>query len=140
MALTIAVATLVAAAALLALVCAVGVLALPDPYQKLHFIAPPATLSAAAIALALFLGEPDRQAGAKATLVAVLLTVMNAVVTHATARAARIREKARLGVRVEEEIPVVGDWRYAGEVSSSTPAPSLRRGRPRPPGRPAEAA
>ena len=41
----------------------------------------------------IFLGEKQKQAGAKAALVAFLLYFMNAVVTHATARAHFVREK-----------------------------------------------
>ncbi len=73
----------------LTLVSSVGLSVMRDDYQRLHFIAPPATLGAAAFCLALWLGEPDRTFALKATLSLVRLMAANAVVTHATARALR---------------------------------------------------
>jgi monovalent cation/proton antiporter MnhG/PhaG subunit len=76
-----------------ALLSSIGIVAMRDPYQRLHFISPPASLSALCVALAVFLGEKQKQAGGKAALVAFLLYFMNSVVTHATARAHFVREK-----------------------------------------------
>jgi multisubunit Na+/H+ antiporter MnhG subunit len=86
---------LVGSALLLTLVCAVGVLAMQGPMQKLHYLAPPATLSAFAIAAAAFYDGKGLQPGGKALVVAIVLTLMNAVVTHATARAAWVRVLGR---------------------------------------------
>src|SRR5207248_3009983 len=89
----IAVDVLLALGVAVALLSSIGIVAMRDPYQRLHFISPPATLSALCVTLAIFLGEKQKQAGAKAALVAFLLYFMNAVVTHATARAHFVREK-----------------------------------------------
>jgi monovalent cation/proton antiporter MnhG/PhaG subunit len=89
----IAVDVLLALAVGIALFSSIGIAAMRDPYQRLHFITPQASLSGLCVLLALFLGETQKQAGAKAALVVFLLYCMNAVVTHATARAHFVREK-----------------------------------------------
>jgi multicomponent Na+:H+ antiporter subunit G len=89
---TVAVAVLLGVAALVAVLSAVGVAVMRDPYQRLHFIAPPASISALLVVVALFVYEPQKQAALKAFVVAFVLYFMNAVVTHATARAHFVRE------------------------------------------------
>jgi len=74
------------------LLSCVGVLAMRNVFDKLHFTAPAATVGAFAIALAIVVKEGWSPASLKAVLVFVLLAVTNPVVTHATARAARIRQ------------------------------------------------
>jgi multicomponent Na+:H+ antiporter subunit G len=91
----IAVDILLAAAVFVAWLSAIGLWAMRDPYQRLHFISPPASLSALCVTVAVLLGEKQKQAGGKAALVAFLLYFMNAVVTHATARAHFVREKGK---------------------------------------------
>jgi multicomponent Na+:H+ antiporter subunit G len=86
---------LVGPAALLVVVCAVGVLVMPDPLQKLHYLSPAATVSATLIAIAAYVDGPLLQMGNKALVVAVVLTVMNGVAGHATARAAWVRALGR---------------------------------------------
>ncbi len=73
------------------LACCVGVLVMRGVYDKLHYTAPATTLGAFAIAGAVLLRTPAVQFGIKALLVAAALLVTNPVLTHATARAARIR-------------------------------------------------
>lgn len=82
-----AVALLLGVPAILTLISAVGVLAMRDPYQRLHFVAPPA-LSAFLVAAALAVDGAGPAAWIKAAIVAVLLNLINGIVTHATARAA----------------------------------------------------
>ncbi|HET9596336.1 MAG TPA: monovalent cation/H(+) antiporter subunit G [Anaeromyxobacteraceae bacterium] len=79
-----------AGTAFLAVACGIGVLVMRDPWQRLHFSAPPATLGAALLALAIAL-ESGPRAALKPLLVVLLLTVQNGVVTHALARAVWIR-------------------------------------------------
>jgi len=93
MAVKIAVDLLLAFAVFVALLSSIGLLAMRDPYQRLHYVTPPASLCALAVTIAIFLGEKQKQAGGKAALVAFLLYFMNSVVTHATARAHFVREK-----------------------------------------------
>lgn len=87
-----------------ALLSSVGLWLMRDPYQKLHFIAPPASLSALCVAIALFLGEKQKAAAGKGLLVAVLLYFMNAVITHATARAHYVREEGGWPPREDVEV------------------------------------
>jgi monovalent cation/proton antiporter MnhG/PhaG subunit len=89
---TVAAAVLLGAAVLVALLSAVGIAVMRDPYQRLHFISPPASLSALLVVLALLAYEPQKQAALKAFVVAFVLYFMNAIVTHATARAHFVRE------------------------------------------------
>ena len=89
----IAVDILLGVAVVVAILSSIGIAVMRDPYQRLHFISPPASVSALLVTAAIFLGEKQKQAGAKAALVAFLLYFMNAVITHATARAHFVREK-----------------------------------------------
>jgi multicomponent Na+:H+ antiporter subunit G len=89
----IAIDLLLGIAVLVTVLSAVGIAVMRDPYQKLHFIAPPASIAAICVVAALFIGEKQKQAAGKAVLVAFLLYFMNAVITHATARAHYVREK-----------------------------------------------
>jgi multisubunit Na+/H+ antiporter MnhG subunit len=81
-------------AAILALLSAIGMWAMRDPYQRLQYLALPATASAALLALALWLGLSGNQAGAKGTLAALALAGVNGVLTHATARVFKHREES----------------------------------------------
>jgi monovalent cation/proton antiporter MnhG/PhaG subunit len=74
------------------LTCCVGVLVMRDAYDKLHYTAPATTVGSLAIAAAVVVSESLSQAGVKALLVFLALLVTNPVLTHATARAARVRE------------------------------------------------
>ncbi len=105
---TVVVWVLLAAAALVTLLCSVAVAAMRSPLQRLHFIAPPTTLSAAFVTIALFIDEHDKDACGKAVLVTIVLTMMNGVATHATARAARIREHGTWVPVPGEHVPVRG--------------------------------
>lgn len=69
-----------------------GVLVMRDPYQRLHFLAPIASVSPICFTVALFFGESDKQPALKMLLIALLLNLVNGVVTHATARAHRVRQ------------------------------------------------
>lgn len=115
------VAVLLGLAVLLTLLCTVGVLVMKDPYQRLNYISPPTTLGALLITAAVFLDEPQKQAGLKTLLTTVVLIAMNGVITHATARAARIRELGRLRVEPSERIPLVGREGFVGQGEDSRP-------------------
>jgi monovalent cation/proton antiporter MnhG/PhaG subunit len=85
------VAALIALAAFFSLVGAVGVWAMRDPYQRLHYLALPCSVSCWLVAAAVLIGEKQKQAGVKVVLIALVLFAINAVVTQATARAAWVR-------------------------------------------------
>jgi multicomponent Na+:H+ antiporter subunit G len=93
------------------LACCVGVLLMRGVYDKLHYTSPATTLGAFAIAGAVLIRESFVQFGIKALLVAVVLLITNPVLSHATARAARIRRFGHWTARSqeEEEHPVEAD-------------------------------
>jgi len=74
------------------LLSCLGVLVMRDALDRLHFTAPAATIGPVLIAAAVLVEEPLSSAGIKAVLVALLIFVTTPVLSHATARAARIRE------------------------------------------------
>jgi monovalent cation/proton antiporter MnhG/PhaG subunit len=74
------------------LLSCIGVLVMPNVFDRLHYTAPASTLGAFAIAVSIVVQEGWAAASVKAMLVFVLLVTTNPVLTHATARAARIRQ------------------------------------------------
>lgn len=76
----------------LTLFCSLGLVVMRTPYERLHFVTPPASLGAAFLTLAILIDGQSLAASSKAVVMAVLLLVSNGVVSHVTARAARIRE------------------------------------------------
>ena len=75
------------------LLSCVGVLIVPDAYDKLHYAGPANTVGTVAIVAAIVLRAGFGQAGVKAIVVALVLLSTNAALTHATARAATIRAR-----------------------------------------------
>jgi multicomponent Na+:H+ antiporter subunit G len=88
----VAVGVLLGVAVLAVLISCLGMLVMRDALDQLHFTAPAATIAPVAVALAVLVEEPLSSAGVKAVLVAVILVLTTPVLSHATARAARIRE------------------------------------------------
>lgn len=84
------------------LICCIGVWIMPDTYDQLHFTGPATTVAPVAIAGAVILEESLSQSGVKAVLVAAILGVTGPVLTHATGRAARIREHGHFVALPEE--------------------------------------
>ncbi len=84
---------LLAAATVSVALTALGVLLSRDPYQRLHFLAPAAAIGTVCVTAAILLRESMSQIGIKTLLSAAVLFLMNPVLTHATARATRIRER-----------------------------------------------
>jgi multicomponent Na+:H+ antiporter subunit G len=85
-----------------ALLSAAGLLATGDPYDQLHFTGPATVISPVAIAAAVLVEEPLSSAGVKAVLIAIIMLGTGPVLIHATARAARVRERGRWVVLSEE--------------------------------------
>jgi multisubunit Na+/H+ antiporter MnhG subunit len=96
---------LVLGAAVLSLLSAWLMLRMKDEYQMMHFMAPPASVSAGLIVIAIFLQQGFKQESFKALFIGAVLTLMNAVVTHATARAFRIREAHGWRASPGQEVP-----------------------------------
>jgi len=74
------------------LLSCLGVLVMRNVFDALHYTAPASTIGALAIALSIVVEEGWAAASVKALIVFVLLVTTNPVLTHATARAARIRQ------------------------------------------------
>lgn len=89
---SIAVASALAVGIFTALLCCVGIAVMKNCYERLHFMAPVSTISAAAVLIAVVIEEGWGQAAIKMSLILLVLFLTNAVLAHATARAARVRE------------------------------------------------
>jgi multisubunit Na+/H+ antiporter MnhG subunit len=85
------------------LLSAIGAMVMRDAYQRLHYLAPPSSLAPLLLTIALFLGEPDKLVGFKMLMLLAVVNAINGVVTHATARAARIRDGLPFGDQTDEE-------------------------------------
>lgn len=94
----------------------VGLLVMDHVFDKLHYLAPVTTVSMFAIVAAVVIEEGAGQAAMKSLVVAVGLLLINAVVSHATARAHRAQE--------------LGDWKpQEGEsFPGMEDVPALRKG------------
>lgn len=84
------------------LLCCIGVLALNDAFDRLHFITSANTLSSALIALAVAVGKPLSNTTLKTILLLVLMIISGPILSHATARAVRIRRHGEWRIFPEE--------------------------------------
>lgn len=105
----------------LAVVCSIGLGVMKNALERLHFSAMVVSFSSGLLVVAIWMDDPDWQARWKAVCIGLLLFLMNAVLSHATARAIRIRSEGQLGPHAEEEIRVIRNERPRGVP---------RRGRP----------
>ena len=92
---SLAIAILLSAGCAAVAITAIGVLVSRNVYERLHFLAPAATIGVVAVTAAVVVRESLDQAGVKAIIAGIILLVMNPILTHATARAARVREHGR---------------------------------------------
>jgi monovalent cation/proton antiporter MnhG/PhaG subunit len=115
--------SLLGMAVALTILCCLGLMLMRDAYQRVHYSAPVVTISMLLVAIAVFIEESDSQARIKVTLIFVMMLVMNSILSHATARAIRIRQVGQLDPKGEEKIPVLenkgiaGEGAYAGKKS-----------------------
>jgi monovalent cation/proton antiporter MnhG/PhaG subunit len=79
-----------------------GVVVMRDALDRLHFTAPAALFAPVLFAVAVLVEEPFSSAGVKAVLVALVSVVTTPVLSHATARAARIRDEGGWKVHAHE--------------------------------------
>jgi monovalent cation/proton antiporter MnhG/PhaG subunit len=84
-----------------------GVTLMRDAFDRMHYAAAATTFGPFLVAAAVIVHQSLSEMGAKALLVAVVLVVGNPVLTHATARMARIRSAD--GLRIDGED--VEHWR-----------------------------
>jgi multicomponent Na+:H+ antiporter subunit G len=102
MGVSVVVAVLLAVGTASVLLSCFGILAGRGALDRLHFTAPAATLAPVCFAAAVLVEEPLSGAGVKAVLVALVVFVTEPVLSHAIARAARVREEGRWCVLDEE--------------------------------------
>lgn len=86
-----------ALAVLVVAVSSVGVLVMRDAYQKVHFVTPIALVAPVLVALAVTLREGWSEPTGQSWLAVAVVCIAGPVLSHATVRAARVRER--------------GDWR-----------------------------
>ncbi|MCU1345961.1 MAG: hypothetical protein JWL70_2227 [Acidimicrobiia bacterium] len=79
-----------------------GVMLMRDGYQRLHYAAAATTVGPVAIAAAVVVQKSLSEAGMKAVLTSIILLVGGAVSTHATGRAARVREFGTVAATPDE--------------------------------------
>jgi multisubunit Na+/H+ antiporter MnhG subunit len=81
----------------LVLVSSVGILVMRDVYQKLHYVTPIALVAPLTVGLAVLVRSGWSENSSETWLALLFVVIGGPFLTHATIRAARIREK--------------GDWR-----------------------------
>jgi monovalent cation/proton antiporter MnhG/PhaG subunit len=111
---------LLGVAVAICLVCAIGVAIMRDAYQRLQFSAPVVTVAITLIVIAIWIEDAQWQSRIKATLIALILFFTNAILSHATARAIRIRNIGAWPPTAEEHIPIRKDHGEAGKVQSAS--------------------
>lgn len=82
-----------------------------DVFNRLHYLAPVTSVSMTLLLAAVIVKYGWGQASLKTFLVWFVLLLINAVLTHATARAARVRELGHWRPYPSEHIPGAGDKR-----------------------------
>lgn len=86
-------------------ICCVALAVLRNFYVRLHYLAPVTTVAFVPLLIAVGIREGAGQAAIKATLVFAALLLINAGLTHATARAARVRQLGHWTADPKEQIP-----------------------------------
>ncbi len=82
---------------------AIGVLAMHSVYDRLHYVST-GSFGAALVCVAVTVRESFSLIGNKTLLIAFFLLISGPVLTHATARAARVRERGQWKVREGERV------------------------------------
>jgi monovalent cation/proton antiporter MnhG/PhaG subunit len=111
-------------AVLICFLCALGLAVMRDPYQRLHFATPIVSISITLIVVAIWIEDGQWQSRIKAVMVALILFFMNSILSHATARAIRIRKLEHWPVSPDEHMPLVEDH---GEVGAEKRPPRKKR-------------
>ena len=81
-----------------------GMWRVKDTFDRLHFLGPASTIGPVAIALFVLIEYGFGPAGIKTIVLTVALAVFGPVLSHATARAARIREFGSWQILEEERV------------------------------------
>lgn len=97
-------AILVGVATGLAIFCSVGLAIMQKALERLHFSAAVTSLGSGLMVLAVWIVDPNWQSRIKVSLVAIVLFLMNSVLSHSTARAIRIHDKGQFEPRPSEHL------------------------------------
>lgn len=100
----IAVETLLGVSVLTAWLCCLGILWMRNVLDALHYLAPVTTVSSMALLAAVVVAEGWGQATIKTILICVVMLLINAVLSHATARAYRVEQLGQWQPTPDEEI------------------------------------
>ncbi len=100
-------AVLVGIAVAIAVGCAVGVAIVSNALERLHFSSTLTSFSAVLIVIAIWIDDPTWQSRLKAALIALILFVMNSILSHSTARAIRIRDHGHFEPQPKDGIPLI---------------------------------
>lgn len=73
------------------LLCSIGVFFMRDAYAKLHYLGPASTVSIFLIAVAVIVQNGFTQSSVKVVMLALIILISSPVISHATARAAKVR-------------------------------------------------
>ena len=84
-------------ATVVCLLSSIGILVMRGVYDKLHYLAPAAILGTGAVVAAVIVEEGFGSSAIKALLVLLVMLISNPVLTHAAARANRLRERRKQG-------------------------------------------
>lgn len=96
---------------LTAVVCWLGVLGMwrmRKPIQALQYVSLPAAVASVTLTLAVAVQTGASQATAKCVAIAAILIAINSIVTHATARAFRVRERGHWEPRTGDGVEFLG--------------------------------
>ena len=86
-------------------VTSIAIFLFDNPYDQIHFLAPGSLIGSVAVPLAVLIHEGLSQTGVKAIVIAFLLFISNPALSHATARAARIRRQQKMAYHGRDVLP-----------------------------------
>jgi multicomponent Na+:H+ antiporter subunit G len=95
---------LLGAGVLSALLCSVGLVAMRDAFDRLHYLSAISTVPPVLIAAAVIVNQRLNSVGLKALVVLAISVVTGPVLVHAIGRALRIRERGDARPRAEERV------------------------------------
>jgi monovalent cation/proton antiporter MnhG/PhaG subunit len=86
------------------LLCCVGLLVMPTVLDRVHFLTPASSMAPVLLAGAVVTAEALNHQGVESVLIALFMIVFGAVLTHATARAARVSRSQDWRPRQDETV------------------------------------
>lgn len=102
---TLGIAALLGFCVILTAICCLALVLVKDVFNRMHYLAPVASFAILGLVIAVGLQEGWGQPLIKSCLVMIALFLVNAVLTHATARAARVRRLGHWLPAPKENIP-----------------------------------